>query len=407
MSTSKYQTGRHFLQIPGPSNVPDRVLRAIDQPTIDHRGPVFIEMAERLFDGLAKVFKCSGPVLVYPGSGSGGWEASLVNVLSAGDRVLMFETGHFSNVWKEIAVKLGLDVDYVPGDWRHGVDPGIVEQNLGADTEKKIKAVGVVHNETSTGCTSDISLIRAAMDNADHPALLLVDAISSLGSTDYQHDKWRVDVTIGGSQKGLMLPPGLAFNAVSEKARKASKNAKLARSYWDWEHVIGANKSGSFPYTPATNLLYGLDVALDMLFEEGLENVFTRHARLAETTRRAVDTWGLENQCLDPKEYSDSLTTVLMPEGFNADELRNQILENFDMSLGMGLGQIKGKVFRIGHLGWFNELMLTGTLCGVEMGLELAGVPFNKGGAQAAMDFMVSENKPSKNRVLETKGAVS
>jgi alanine-glyoxylate transaminase/serine-glyoxylate transaminase/serine-pyruvate transaminase len=391
-TATTHKSGRHFLQIPGPSNVPDQVLRAIDQPTIDHRGPVFIEMAHRLFEGLAKVFNCSGPVIIYPSSGSGCWEASLVNILSPGDRVLMVETGHFSTVWKEIAVKLGLDVDYIPGDWRHGVDATIIEERLKEDTGKTIRAVGVVHNETSTGCTSDIAAIRAAIDAADHPALFLVDAISSLGSTDYQQDAWRVDVTIGGSQKGLMLPPGLGFNAISEKAREAGKTATLARSYWDWEHVIEANKAGSFPYTPATNLLYGLDVALDMLFKEGLENVYARHTRLAETTRRAVDTWGLENFCLDPNEYSDSLTTVLMPEGHNADELRDLILDRFDMSLGMGLGKIRGQVFRIGHLGWFNELMLAGTLCGVEMGLELAGVPFSKGGAQAAMDFMVSKN---------------
>ena len=389
MPATSSNTGRHFLQIPGPSNVPDKVLRAIDQPTIDHRGPVFIDMAHRLFDRLAKVFNCSGSVIIFPSSGSGCWEASLVNILSPGDRVLMVETGHFSTVWKEIAVKLGLDVDYIPGDWRHGVDPATIEDKLREDTSHVIKAVGVVHNETSTGCTSDISAIRAAIDAADHPALFLVDAISSLGSTDYQQDAWRVDVTIGGSQKGLMLPPGLGFNAISEKAREAGKAATLARSYWDWEHVIAANKQGSFPYTPATNLLYGLDVALDMLFEEGLENVFARHARLAESTRRAVDTWGLENYCLEPNEYSDSLTTVLMPGGYDADELRDVILEHFNMSLGMGLGKLGGTVFRIGHLGWFNELMLAGTLCGVEMGLELTGVPYNKGGAQAAMDFLV------------------
>jgi alanine-glyoxylate transaminase/serine-glyoxylate transaminase/serine-pyruvate transaminase len=393
MSATKYQTGRHFLQIPGPSNVPDRVLRAIDQPTIDHRGPVFVQMAERIFDGLAKVFNCSGPVLIYPGSGSGGWEASLVNILSAGDSVLMVETGHFSTVWKNIAVKLGLDVDYIPGDWRHGVDTAVIEERLKQDTGNTIKAVAIVHNETSTGCTTDIGLIRKTLDNANHPALLLVDAISSIGATDYQHDDWRVDVTIGGSQKGLMLPPGLAFNAVSEKARAASKSATLARSYWDWEHVIAANKEGSYPYTPATNLLYGLDEALDMLFEEGLDNVYARHTRLAKATRCAVDAWGLENLCIDPAEYSDSLTTVLMPEGFDADEFRNEVLERFDMSLGMGLGKIRAKVFRIGHLGWFNELMLAGTLCGVEMGLDVAGVPFNKGGVAAAMNFISETSK--------------
>jgi alanine-glyoxylate transaminase/serine-glyoxylate transaminase/serine-pyruvate transaminase len=393
MASSKYQAGRHFLQIPGPSNVPDRVLRAIDQPTIDHRGPVFIDMTGRLFDGLARVFNCSGPVVIYPSSGSGCWEASLVNTLSPGDRVLMVETGHFATVWKEIAVKLGLDVDYISGDWRHGVDPAIIEEKLREDTNKSIKAVGVVHNETSTGCTSDIAAIRAAIDAADHPALFLVDAISSLGCVDYQHDAWRVDVTIGGSQKGLMLPPGLGFNAISDKARQASKSATLARSYWDWENIIAANMLGSFPYTPATNLLYGLDEALDMLFEEGLDNVYSRHTRLAAATRRAVDTWGLDNFCLDPKQYSGSLTTVLMPDGHNADELREVILERFDLSLGMGLGKISGQVFRIGHLGWFNELMLAGTLCGVEMGLEIAGVPFNKGGTQAAMDYMIEADR--------------
>ena len=385
-------TGRHFLQIPGPSNVPDRVLRAIDRPTIDHRGPEFTELFHTVFDGLKKVFNCSGPVLIFPSSGSGCWEASLVNTLSPGDGVLMVETGHFALLWQDIALKLGLYVDIIPGDWRNGVDPQIIEQKLLEDSNHVIKAVAIVHNETSTGVTSDIAGIRQAMNKAGHPALLLVDAISSLGSTEYQQDEWGIDVTIGGSQKGLMLPPGLGFNAVSEKAQAAMRHANLPRSYWDWESVLTANQAGSFPYTPATNLLFGLEEALAMLFEEGLENVYLRHKRLAEATRTAVAAWNLENVCLNAHEYSNSLTSVLLPEGCDADGLRGLILDRFDMSLGTGLGKVKGKVFRIGHLGWFNELMLAGTLSGIEMGLELADIPFKKGGVGAALDFLVKQN---------------
>ena len=383
------KTGRHFLQIPGPSNVPDRVLRAIDQPTIDHRGPEFEELFYQVLAGLKKVFNCSGPVVIFPSSGSGCWEAALVNTLSPGDGVLMVETGHFAVLWRDIALKLGLYVDFIPGDWRHGVDPKIIEKKLVSDRNQAIKAVAIVHNETSTGVTSDIAEIRKAMNKADHPALLLVDAISSLGSTDYQQDEWDVDVTIGGSQKGLMLPPGLGFNAVSDKAHSAMHDASLPRSYWDWGAILDANQAGSFPYTPAINLLFGLDEALAMLFEEGLENVFLRHARLAEATRSAVAAWGLENACLNSYEYSNSLTSVLLPEGHDADSLRELILDRFNMSLGTGLGKVKGKAFRIGHLGWFNELMLAGTLSGVEMGLELAGVPFKKGGVGAALNSLV------------------
>ena len=385
--------GRQFLQIPGPTNVPDRVLRAIDQPTVDHRGPEFQELTLRVLEGIKKVFKCAGPVVIFPASGSGAGEAALVNTLSPGDRVLMVETGWFAALWRDIALKMGLTVDFIPGDWRHGVDAEAVAEKLAADQDRSIKAVAVVHNETSTGVTSDIAAVRRAMDGADHPALLLVDVISSLGSIDYRHDEWGVDVTVGGSQKGLMLPPGLGFNALGEKAIAAAEEATLPRSYWDWGAVLEANRSGFYPYTPATNLLYGLDVALGMLFEEGLANVFARHTRLAEATRQAVRAWDLENLSLDPKEHSDSLTAVLMPEGHDADALRDVILQRFDMPLGTGLGKVKGKVFRIGHLGWFNELMLAGTLCGVEMGLVHAGVPFKPGGVQAALDWLVEQSE--------------
>ncbi|MGH3087726.1 MAG: pyridoxal-phosphate-dependent aminotransferase family protein [Rubrobacteraceae bacterium] len=385
--------GRHFLQIPGPTNVPERVLRAMSEPTIDHRGPQFAEMSLELLEGLGKVFKTSGPVVLYPSSGTGAWEAALVNTLSAGDTVLMFETGHFATLWKELAEKLGLEVDLVPGDWRRGVEPNMVEEKLAKDRD--IKAVAVVHNETSTGCASRIAGVRAAMDRADSDALLFADTISSLGSLDYRHDEWGVDITVGCSQKGLMLPPGLGFNAISEKALAAYESATLPKSYWDWGPMLSENESGRFPYTPPTNLLYGLREALAMLSEEGLENVFARHSRHGEATRRAVRAWGLEIWCEEPEEYSDVLTGVLMPEGFDEAELRSVILENFNMSLGSGLGKVKGKVFRIGHLGDFNDLMLAGTLAGVEMGLSLAGVPHEKGGVDAAMEYM-TESSPAK-----------
>jgi alanine-glyoxylate transaminase/serine-glyoxylate transaminase/serine-pyruvate transaminase len=383
-----YKSGRHFLQIPGPTNVPDRVLRAISQATIDHRGPEFAELALEVFHGLQTIFSTTGTVVIYPSSGTGAWEASLVNTLSPGDKVLMFETGYFAALWRNVAVKLGLEVDFVPGDWRHGVDPAVVDQRLAADRDRKIKAVAVVHNETSTGATSRVHDIRKAIDRANHPALLMVDTISSLASIDYRHDEWGVDVTVCCSQKGLMLPPGLGLNAVSSKALEASKSARLPRSYWDWEAMIRDNKMGFFPYTPATNLLYGLREALRMLLEEGLDRVFARHLRHAEATRRAVRAWGLEILCLNPDEYSPALTTVVMPEGHDADALRKTVLEKFDMSLGTGLGKLKGKVFRIGHLGDFNDLMLAGTLCGVEMGLSLAGIPYTKGGVTTALDFL-------------------
>jgi alanine-glyoxylate transaminase/serine-glyoxylate transaminase/serine-pyruvate transaminase len=383
-----YKSGRHFLQIPGPTNVPDRVLRAISQATIDHRGPEFAELALEVFHGLQKIFSTTGTVVIYPSSGTGAWEAALVNTLSPGDKVLMFETGYFAALWRNMAVKLGLEVDFVPGDWRHGVDPAVVDQKLAADRDRKIKAVAVVHNETSTGATSRVHDIRKAIDRANHPALLMVDTISSLASIDYRHDEWGVDVTVCCSQKGLMLPPGLGLNAVSRKALEASKSARLPRSYWDWEAMLRDNKMGFFPYTPATNLLYGLREALRMLLEEGLDRVFARHLRHAEATRRAVRAWGLEILCLNPDEYSPALTTVVMPEGHDADALRKTVLEKFDMSLGTGLGKLKGRVFRIGHLGDFNDLMLAGTLCGVEMGLSLAGIPYTKGGVTTALDFL-------------------
>jgi alanine-glyoxylate transaminase/serine-glyoxylate transaminase/serine-pyruvate transaminase len=374
--------GRHFLQIPGPTNVPDRVLRAIDNPTIDHRGPAFAELGLEVLAGLQEVFRTSGPVVLYPSSGTGAWEAALVNTLTPGDRVLAFETGHFATLWRAMAERLGLEVVWAEGDWRHGADPERAQEILAGDPT--IAAVMVVHNETSTGVTSRVPEIRAAIDAAGSDALLLVDTISSLASIDYRHEEWAVDVTVGGSQKGLMLPAGLSFNAVSEKAIAAPG---MARSYWDWEPIIDANRKGFWPYTSATNLLYGLREALAMLREEGLENVFARHARHAAATRRAVEAWGLEVVCLDQREHSGSLTAILLPDGHDADELRALILERFDMSLGAGLGRLAGKVFRIGHLGDFNDLMLAGTLCGVEMGLRLAGVPIEPG-VTAALDAL-------------------
>jgi alanine-glyoxylate transaminase/serine-glyoxylate transaminase/serine-pyruvate transaminase len=383
-----YQSGRHFLQIPGPTNVPDRVLRALSRPTIDHRGPEFAKLSLDVLEGLQRIFQTSGPVVIYPSSGTGAWEAALVNTLSAGDKVLMFETGHFATLWHNMAVALGLEVDFVPTDWRHGVDPNIVEQKLAEDKDHRIKSVMAVHNETSTGVTSRIPLIREAIDRANHPALFMVDTISSLASIDYRHEAWGVDVTVGCSQKGLMLPPGLGLNAISDKALQATKSAQMPRSFWDWEAMLAANKIGFFPYTPATNLLYGLQEAILMLEEEGLLNVFARHDRHAEATRRAVQAWGLQVLCADPEEYSSSLTAVMMPEGYDADALLDLILKKFDMCLGIGLGKVKGKIFRIGHLGNFNDLMLAGTLAGLEMGFSLAGIPYSKGGVAAALDYL-------------------
>src|SRR5438046_2900707 len=384
-------TGRHFLQIPGPTNVPDRVLHAIAIATIDHRGPEFGELGKEIVAGMRRVFRTEGTVVIYPSSGTGAWEAALVNTLSPGDRVLMFETGHFATLWRQMSTKLGLDIECVVGDWRHGVDPAQVAEKLAGDREHRVKAVCVVHNETSTGVTTRIPEIRAAIDGAHHPALFMVDTISSLASIDYRHDEWGVDVTVAGSQKGLMLPPGLGFNAISGKALAAAKTAKLTRSYWDWQAMSETGQTGFFPYTPATNLLYGLREALTMLLdEEGLPAVFHRHARHAEATRRAVTAWGLEILCADPREHSNSLTAIIVPDGFDADRLREIILECFDMSLGTGLGKLPGKVFRIGHLGHLNDLMLCGTLAGVEMGLHRAGIPHQAGGVAAAVAFLGS-----------------
>jgi alanine-glyoxylate transaminase/serine-glyoxylate transaminase/serine-pyruvate transaminase len=388
-----FQNGRHFLQIPGPTNVPDRILRALSRPTIDHRGPEFADLSLEVLNGLKRIFQTSGPVVISPSSGTGAWEAALVNTLSPGDKVLMFETGHFASLWRNKAVHLGLEVEFVTGDWRHGVDPAMVEAKLSEDRAHHIKAVAVVHNETSTGVASRIAEIRNAMDHSNHPALLLVDTISSLASIDYRHQEWGVDVTVCCSQKGLMLPPGLGLNAVSQKALQASKSAKLPRSYWDWTPILEANKTGLFPYTPATNLIYGLREAIGILEEEGLPNVFLRHARYAEATHRAARTWGLEILCANPEEYSSSLTAILMPQGYSADAFRKVILENFNMSLGNGLGKVADKVFRIGHLGNFNDLMLAGTLSGVEMGLALAEIPSSRGGVQAALDYLADTRK--------------
>ena len=383
-----YAAGRHFLQIPGPTNVPDRVLRAMDYPTIDHRGPQFAEIGVKCLAGMKTIFKTDSHAVIYPASGTGAWESALVNTLQEGDLVLMIETGHFASLWHKMASRLGLETEFLATDWRRGVDPQQVEDRLRADTENKIKAVCIVHNETSTGSTSRVNEVRLAMNNAGHHALLLADTISSLGSIDFRHDEWGVDVTVAGSQKGLMLPPGLSFNAVSEKALAVASKGGMRRSYWDWEEQIAANKDGAFPFTPATNLLYGLAEAIDMLHEEGLDNVFKRHDRHAAATRKAVQAWGLDVLCQEPKDYSSTLTAVLLPDGHNADAFRAGVLQNFNMSLGNGLAKLSGKVFRIGHLGDFNDLMLLGTLSGVEMGLSLANIPHQKGGVDAAMNML-------------------
>ena len=383
-----FKSGRHFLQIPGPTNVPDRVLRAIDSPVIDHRGPDFATLGREVIDGMKAIFQTSANVVIYPASGTGACEAALSNPLSTGDRVVIMETGWFSHIaWRKVAEGLGLQVDYVPGTWRRGASPDDLEQRLAMDRAQEIKAVVVVHNETSTGVTSRIPALRAVMNRLAHPALLIVDTVSSLASIDFRHDEWEVDVTVTGSQKGLMLPPGLSFNAVSAKALAASarKQAKTRSTYWDWHDMLKANETGYFPYTPATNLLYGLKEAVAMLLEEGLPNVFERHARHGEATRAAVQAWGLEVLCEDPREYSNTTTAVLMPNGHDADRFRQVVLERYDMSLGTGLGKLAGRVFRIGHLGSFNDLMLAGTLSGVEMGLAAAGVPHKEGGVTAAL----------------------
>jgi len=393
-----HPTGRHFLQIPGPTNVPDRVLHAIANPTIDHRSADFAELAQSCLEGLQAVFQTRNPVIIFPASGTGAWEAALVNTLSPGDRVLAFETGHFATLWSKMAANIGLRVEFVPGDWRHGVDPSAAEAKLRDDQNQEIKAVMVVHNETSTGVTSNVAAVRRAIDDTNHPGLLMVDTISSLASMDYRHDEWGVDVTVGGSQKGLMLPPGLSFNAVSPKAIEASKTAKLPKSYWRWDEMLANSARGFFPYTPATNLLFGLREALKMLREEGLANVFRRHDRLAEAARRAVRAWGLEIWACNPAEYSSSITGVLLPDGFSESAFRAIVLDRFNMSLGSGLGKTAGKVFRIGHLGDFNELMLAGTLAGVEMGLELAGIPHRKGGINAALDYLTEQGGAAASR---------
>ena len=386
--SNSFKPGKHFLQIPGPTNVPDRVLRAMDYPTIDHRGPVFADIAKRVLERVKVIFKTDEPVIIFPASGTGAWEAAIVNTLSEGDKVLMFETGQFSSLWHEQAKRFKLDVDFVAGDWRTGVEPKIVEEKLSKDKEHKIKAVFVVHNETSTGVCSRLAEIRKAMDAAKHPALLLVDTISSLASIDFKHKEWKVDVTVCGSQKGLLLPPGLSFNAISSKALEAYKTSNLPKSFWDWKPMLEMNKDGFFPYTPATNLFYGLDEALNMLMEEGLENVLDRHTRHAEATRAAVKDWGLEILCKKPEEYSNSLTAVMVPDGHDADALRKIILDDYNMALGMGLAKVKSKIFRIGHLGDFNDLMLAGTLAGVEMGLRKSKIPFKQGGLMAAIDHL-------------------
>ena len=383
-----YAAGRHFLQIPGPTNVPDRVLRAMDYPTIDHRGPQFAEIGTKCLAGMKTIFKTDSHVVIYPASGTGAWESALVNTLHEGDLVLMVETGHFASLWHKMASRLGLETEFLATDWRRGVDPQQVEDRLRADKENKIKAICIVHNETSTGSASRVNEVRLAMNKVGHDALLLADTISSLGSIDFRHDEWGVDVTVAGSQKGLMLPPGLSFNAVSEKALAIASKGGMRRSYWDWEEQIAANKDGAFPFTPATNLLYGLAEAIDMLHEEGLDNVFKRHDRHAAATRKAVQAWGLEVLCQEPKDYSSALTAVLLPDGHNADAFRAGVLQNFNMSLGNGLAKLAGKVFRIGHLGDFNDLMLLGTLSGVEMGLSLANIPHQKGGVDAAMNML-------------------
>ena len=394
MSNEPRRAGRHFLQIPGPSPVPDRILRAMDMPVLDHRGPDFQKLGMKVLAGIKTIFKTKSHVIIYPASGTGAWEAALVNVLSPGDTVLMVETGHFATLWKTMATKLGLKADFIASDWRTGADANVIEKRLKEDTSHTIKAVCVVHNETSSGSISHIDEVRRAIDAAKHPALLLVDTISSLGSVDYRHDDWGVDVTVGGSQKGLMLPPGLSFNAVSEKAVSASKASKMPKNFWAWDEMIANNKNGYFPYTPATNMLYALATAIDMLHEEGLDNVFARHERHAEATRRAVKTWGLEILCRNPKDYSPVLTAVMVPEGHNADALRKTILDHFDLSLGTGLSKVAGKVFRIGHLGDTNDLTILGTLAGVEMGLGIARVPHTPGGVTAAMQYLAMTAKP-------------
>jgi alanine-glyoxylate transaminase/serine-glyoxylate transaminase/serine-pyruvate transaminase len=391
MSQNSLRTpGRHFLHIPGPTPLPDRILRAMDTPIIDHRGPEFQKLAKRVLEGIKTIFKTTNPVIIYTATGTGAWEAALVNTLSAGDRVLMVETGQFATLWKNMAVALGLRPEFIRTDWRIGADPAVIEDYLRKDKAHEIKAVCVLHNETSTGCLSPIEEIRKAIDAAGHPALFMVDTVSSLASTDYRHDEWGVDVTIGGAQKGLMLPPGMSFNAVGNKALAAAKTSNLPKSFWAWDDMLNMNKIGFFPYTPATQMLQGLAVSIDMLHEEGLDNVFARHHRFAEATRRAVHAWGLDIMCRDPKYYSPTITGVMMPEGHDADAFRNLALEHYNIAYGTSFAPYAGKMFRIGHLGDINEPMMMGALAVTEMALSLAGVPHKKGGVQAAMDYLVS-----------------
>ena len=390
--SNTYRAGRHFLQVPGPTNIPDRILRAMDAPCIDHRGPKFQELSKSILERIKLIFKSSDPVVIYPSAGTGAMEASLVNTLNEGDKILMFETGEFATQWAQAAKRFKLNVDFVPLDWRTGADPIIVKEKLLADKNKEIKAVLITHNETSTGIKSRIEEIRQAIDETNHPALFMVDTISSLGSYNYDHQKWKVDVTVGGSQKGLMLPPGMSFNAISPRALEAYKNSKMPKSYFDWGQMLENNKNGFYPYTPAISLLYGLDEAINMLLEEGLDNVFARHKRHAEATRLAVEAWGLEILAKNPVERSDSITAILIPEGHDSDSLRKIIYDNYDMSLGTGLNKVKGKVFRIGHMGDLNDLTLAGTLAGVEMGLKQSGIPYKNGGVMAALNFLSGKN---------------
>lgn len=398
---STRMAGRHFLHIPGPTPVPDRILRAMDTPIIDHRGPEFAKLAKKCLEGIKTIFKTTNPVIIYTATGTGAWEGALVNTLSPGDKVLMVETGQFGLLWKKMAEKLGLKPEVIPTDWRTGTDPKLIEARLKEDKAKEIKAVCVLHNETSTGCLSPISEIRKAIDAAGHPALLMVDTISSLASADYRHDEWGVDVSVGGAQKGLMLPPGMSFNAISDKALAAYKTSKLTKSFWDWEDMLNMNKVGFFPYTPGTQMLQGLTVGIDMLHEEGLDNVFARHNRLAEATRAAIKHWGFEMVCRDPKYFSPTLSTVILPEGFNADAFRAMALDTFNISYGSSFGALAGKYFRIGHLGDINDAMLMGALGVTEMALELFGVPFKKGGVQAAMESLVAAHGGAKKQAAE------
>lgn len=399
MNLNFHPAGRHFLQIPGPSPVPDRLLRAMSYPTIDHRGPEFGALGRKVLSGIKDIFKTRHPVVIYPASGTGAWEAALVNTLSPGDAVLMFETGHFASLWNKMALRLGLKPEFIglPGTegWRHGVQADMIEQRLRNDTQHQIKAVCVVHNETSTGVTSNIAAVRHAIDAARHPALLLVDTISGLASADYRHDEWGVDVTISGSQKGLMLPPGISFNALSPKALAASRDARLPKSFWAWDEIVEMNQTGYWPYTPNTNLLYALSEALDMISAEGLSQVFARHERLGQACRQAVQAWGLDIQCADPAVYSPVLTGVMMPEGVDADRVRQIVYQHFNMSLGAGLGKVKGRMFRIGHLGECNDLTLLAALAGCEMGLKLAGVRLRESGTSAAMEYLAATAQPT------------